>query len=420
MSLTDSAAAFRARAKALAIPDASLTLMNTSDISSFGSYAFLVPFDQASDASLKTALTTVLGAEPSVVNLGKFRRLQFEAHAMILADTRLRVERTDESLPRKLPAPERAARHEAQSRKLAGVCLTGENEPSHTLLDAIQQQAEDGLLSHVSLEKCTSRIQEMHGIKKDRMITVDLSGSFKLNTEPSAITADIACEYRLRVAFFRRAVAYDQSNVISFSIHEKWVNTLYEHMYEMPPPGHFSTSREQVLYADRKLFTLMAAETRNGLAADGAGALPADAALRLFMVDPRVTQCLAPLPGAARSSIPSPLHAEGNDKPQPAPSPKAEARRRKRVADRVLLKEARKSPKGPEKGSGKASSKPSLPAEMKGMWSHVRGQEVCRNYNIKGCNNAEPGASCSNGLHACCVPRCGGNHAMADCPMKTK
>ena len=89
MSLTDSAAAFRARAKALAIPDASLTLMNASDISSFGSYAFLVPFDQASDASLKTALTTVLGAEPSVVNLGKFRRLQFEAHAMILADTRL-------------------------------------------------------------------------------------------------------------------------------------------------------------------------------------------------------------------------------------------------------------------------------------------------------------------------------------------
>jgi hypothetical protein len=67
----------------------------------------------------------------------------FEAHALVMADLKTQVEKTDDQMPRKVPAPERNARYEAQQRRLNGVSLSGELEPSHSLIDSVLQQAED-------------------------------------------------------------------------------------------------------------------------------------------------------------------------------------------------------------------------------------------------------------------------------------
>ena len=86
---------------------------------------------------------------------------------MVLADTKHQVERNDESAPRRLPARERAARLTAQATRLATVSITGANEPSHALIDEVQQMSEDGLVKCIPPERCTCRSQELQGLKKD-------------------------------------------------------------------------------------------------------------------------------------------------------------------------------------------------------------------------------------------------------------
>ena len=53
------------------------------------------------------------------------RRLFFESYSLAAADMQLRVERKDDSIPRKLANAERSARYEDQRRRLSGVDISG-------------------------------------------------------------------------------------------------------------------------------------------------------------------------------------------------------------------------------------------------------------------------------------------------------
>ena len=110
------------------------------------------------------------------------------------------------------------------------------------------------------------------------------------------LECDVYGELRLREAFTRRALAFDQLSVLSFSIHEEWHTNMFDAITRDPPPGHKFTSIAQALNADRELWQLIAQESRGELKVIVGATPPLDRFMRQLSTHPRVNVCLANLP----------------------------------------------------------------------------------------------------------------------------
>ena len=154
-----------------------------------------------------------------------------------------------------------------------------------------------------------------------------------------------------------------------------------------PPPGHAKISLEQLIKADKQLWTEMAkAFTGAVVAAVGADEPPFDAHVLRLRSDPRVTMFLLPLPQLAKSSGGGPGAGTNVGAPKAAPSAKGQ-------------------PKKKFKASKKADrSKPEALSNMETMTKD--GQNICWAFNLEsGCQAAlisgAKVAKCSKGLHVC-------------------
>ncbi len=218
MSGIESTAVFEHRALAIGVPPATLALLQSNGLDSFGKYAFSCAYQPGApdELPLKQLLTTVLGAEPNVGDFATLRRLYYEAHTLALSDMRTRVERKEDDAPRKLPVPERAVRLENQKKRLGGLKLEGPLLPAHCLVDKVCQQLEDGQLKYLAPHDCPSREQELLGIKKSSAIALDGAGNLKVSATDVTAKADLSSDMKIKEAFVRRALAYDQCGLASF------------------------------------------------------------------------------------------------------------------------------------------------------------------------------------------------------------
>ena len=108
----DSSAVLRSRAEAVGIDDAGINSMMTDGYNTLAKWAFSCAYTPGSpdDRPFRDMLRIMLGADPVPGQLSSYRRLFFEAHTLSIADLREKATRTEESVPRKLAAPERAER----------------------------------------------------------------------------------------------------------------------------------------------------------------------------------------------------------------------------------------------------------------------------------------------------------------------
>ena len=60
----------------------------------------------------------------------------------------------------------------------------------------------------------------------------------------------------------RRGIAFDQSRLINWSTHQTWMQQLLTTLSKDPPEGYGRVKIEQVVKADRELFTIMANEIK--------------------------------------------------------------------------------------------------------------------------------------------------------------
>ena len=421
MAIIESTAAFRSRALVFGISEPDINLLKAQAMNTFAAFAFLVPYNPAisDDKELKEALKDILGSEPGTAGMARFRRLQFESHTMVLSDTKLRVERTDETTPRKLPAAERAARHRDQVARLVSIQITQDNEPSHALLDLAQQMVEDSLIRHITLDKCTSRVHELQGIKVDTGIIKDSSGAIREVDKEAGPSADLSSDYRIRQAFLRRSLALDQATLIGFHTHERWVNSLYAAMGRTPPPKFQHVSLEQILAADRELFILLGEECRDGVGIDGSGVPLVAKAMITLMTDSKISFLLQPLQGhtfAPRQQIVASGTAApvlSNRARQAAAKAKARA-----IAPYVPPPAFPPVPPAVVKGKGKGKGKVNMPAAVVGCSPQVDGKRACFGFNLGSCTAVAVGEECFRGLHKCCGQGCGGLHSYAQCPAR--
>jgi hypothetical protein len=415
MATIDSEASFISRALSFGVLQSDLDLLKVQKYCSFGAFTFIATYHQSDDKPLKDVLTDLLGAEPTNAAMGKWRRLHFEAHAITVSDAKSRVEGTSDDAPKRLPAPERALRYETQRKKLVGLVWTSSLEPSHSLIDRLQQQYEENQATFVSLELCTSRLQELSGVKKDKKIAAVVEhNTLKITTKDPDVKAPIASDLALRQAFRRRALAYDQCNLVVFEVLEAWTEKLFTAMEQTPPPGYSSISRFQILGADKELFIRVIEKCRAGIVPTvnglGVAVRPLEVAINMVCDDPSVLFHLLPLPssypGKKKLSIDEEMDADGDHHNK---KHKGGGRGKKDKGKGKGGKE------GKSKGKGKGG-KDELPKALAGCWKYIKNEVACRWYNIGTCHAAvSPGEKCNNGIHLCMAPKCGLPHPANTC-----
>ena len=143
-------------------------------------------------------------------------------------------------------------------------------------------------------------------------------------------------------------------------------------------PGFQNIKLDQLVRADRELWTLLAQEVTGSLKMNGTD-IPLDKHVTRLSTDPRVTMLLLPLPANQRLT-------DVAEKPKAAakPTPK------------------QGQPKGSNKRKTRAEK--SCPEELKHYTTKVAAGQICWNYNMKdGCQLPTSGkpARCNRGLHMC-------------------
>jgi hypothetical protein len=426
MSMLDSAAVFAARAQEMGMAPEEMERLKAKGWNTFALLAFACSYmpGQADDVSLRKLGAAICGTgaeEPPESRMPIIRRLFFEAYTLAAADLRSRVERRDDDAPRKLAMAERSQRNRDQELRLSGVSLDGEREVSHALVDLIVQMSEDNALKYVRWEVCTKRDAELLGLKTDPVWRPDpVTGLIRSVRLDDQVSADTSTDLLLRNALQRRALAFDNCRLISYSAFEKWTDLMLDAFLAPAITGHMKVSIEQLHRADVALFKHMIRETRDGIRMTAAGSFPAEDALRSGIVAAEVRLCLQPLQGVSQVR----RQSEAYEPPAPGAGTGKRARKRKQEEERSRNEQdkrrreqnlGRDDIKGDSKGKGKNKTKggPRMPNALIGMDSRTSDlRPICYNYNmIEGCTLANPGGTCSKGVHVCCRPGCHKAHS---------
>ncbi|CAE7244154.1 unnamed protein product [Symbiodinium sp. CCMP2592] len=336
----------------------------------------------ADEGPLIEALKTMLGKDPEMNQKAAFRAVFHEAYAIVTSEMRQQVERVEEPTVRHLSQPERAERIERQRSQLTGITIKGSSEPSEALVDLCVGQYEANVIQYVPWSKCTSREQELLGDgKKDLKLSIDgESGKLKVENKAKDQVADTSTEVMLLQALQRRALAFDQANIVSFTKLDMWHQKLMKARLTAPPPGYQQVTFAQLQNADSRLFLELQDHTRTGIQSDAKGR-PIDGIIDSVSCMHEVVSLMQPLQGGPSSSY--------------GPSEPARLR------------------ESPYKGKGKGKDGKgkkrfvAMPSELRGWVQFAHRERVTGN-------------KCEKGLHICAVPKCGMNHAAVKCPKKPK
>lgn len=399
MAALESESSFIARATAIGLTAPLIQNLKDANLLTFGKFAFSCSHQPGGndEQPLIDMVKTVIGREPVVSELALFRRLFFESHTLALSDMRSRIERTDEDVPKRLPPPERQARRLRQLAAYPGLDIVGELDPANQLIDKCCQQLEDGVLRYIPLHDCPTREQEILRTRKDPSFTFDSNGNLKATKQENTLKSDITSDLKVKNAMCRRALAYDQSGLATYTVLDKWTSKVFHVLAKEVPQGYKRVSMEQVIAADKQLFLQVAEDTRASLAPTPGAPKPMDTAFLAAINDPQVIYCLLPLPESHHNQPKS----TSNDRSEPyKPSP---------------IKKG--GGKGDNKGKPRTvfsdtSKKFNLP---EGCVSMHNGKPLCFNFNNGRCTAVKPGKRCRFGFHLCYKHGCGKQEPFVSC-----
>ena len=396
MSFGDSKAVFKQRAMAMGLG------MEEDGINIMATFAFAYNYapGASSDAPLVEIIKKIIGRDPTTLEMSVARRLFNESYAHVAPDIKTQVEQTDETATRRLAPAERADRLRIQQTKLSGIAIRGQYEPGDALVDKCCACYESDRLVYIEWSSCISREFELSSnVKKDNSLSFSSDGTLKLSKGVKTEPCQAASEIQVRYCLVRRGLALDQANILDYHRHDKWLEVLLGARLEDPPPGYSRVSMKQLELADKKLFTLMAEETRSGIKATTAGR-PCDDAFDRKWETAEVRHLLHP---------------------KLAPSEKFEKSGFSDVESPV--KKFKRDKKGKGKGSGSSDQFMRVPVELLKLGSvgaTSKGHRLCFGFNLKTCKETVAKQRCPRGLHPCSVKDCHRQHPALECPKAKK
>ena len=414
-AMLDSKAVFAERAKEIGMNDEELNIMQAKNWGTFGNLAFACSYKPGQENELpllKLAATiTKSGMEdPPEERMPIIRRLFFEAYILASADMRARLEAREDDAPRKLALPERNQRSKDQKARLKGIPFQGQTEISHALVDMVTRLHEQNELEYIKWEQCTTRDQEMMGIKSDPVWKPDSQGVVREHRVNKELSADYSTDLLLKYVLQRRALAFDSNLLSSFENWETWHDVMLDAFMATPPEGYKRVTIEQLQRADLQMFKVLMRRTKDGIRPTLDGKYPLDQALSVAVDLPEVRLHLQPLQGDEKRGSKRPAADMDIEKL------KAQVENQKNHIQNLMKKRegekgGRERPasakKDKGKGKGKNSSDFRMPRPLIGC-SHMTDEDepICFNFNLDGCTNARAGEKCPKGKHVCCKPNC--------------
>ena len=402
MSFSDSEAVFFQRCREIGFEDEAIDNMKNQQLTTMSRFAFACNYSPAGtdEAPLVNLAKEVYGKDPSTVEMAFIRRIFNEAYVNVASDIKSKAESTDETPIRKLAPAERSERLKQQQQRLRGINISGPLEPGDSLIDKCISIYESDRIQYVSWESAVSREHELlTGLKRDTQLTFDGSGTLKLQKANQVEPCNTSSEIQVKYALTRRALAFEQANLVKFSLMEAWSEKMMQCRLEEPSSGFARTTMKQLEQADRKLFVVLGEHTREGIKANTAGR-PIDLIFEKCMQSSEVMALLQPRPIAA------------NKPDREAPKPVGESP--------VKRQRFEKGGKGTFKGKGKSkgSNNARIPHELLALGdvaaSTPKGMRLCFGYNLKRCPHVVDKQKCERGLHCCCIKGCFKSHPALD------
>ena len=389
--IIDSTAQFRSRADEVGMTTATRDVFIAAGLNTMSKFAFWInqPGTAADDAAITGATTALLGGPPTVGDLAAVKRLHFESQAFTLQALKNSIDGpgADAMQPKKIPLAEKESRMKAIGTRLTGISLEGPLEPSTSLLEQTVHQHETKTIKYLPPEKCYSREHEIKFAKPAKSLQVEGGTiAFKENTTIPGET--IFTSLQFQQALTRRAVAYDFAELLSFDVSRRYCDMLLKHLMREAPPGYSPTTLAQLVKADQQVWAKMS-EAGSDIRRNAAGDLPLDALIIRCLESYEISFYLLPMVTPTTNS------AAYYDRSAPYED------------------HQQKGKKG--KGKGKRKSKGEhvqtwVPPKLRGgKPTNPAGHPICFNYNLDGCDAAQPGSACPRGLHVCC--KCFKNHA---------
>ena len=264
------------------------------------------------------------------------RDLHFEATTYVIQVFKEQAssDGTDTQVKR-LPMPERTARALEQQQRLSGVTISGELQPSYNLIDKCNTIYETGALVWLAPSVCSKRDAEVSlGVNEKSPVVQLERDSLKLAAPSQKIPVDLSSTLCLQWAWQRRGIALDQCSLLTWQLHEEYIHRLLNFLTAPVPAGWNQVQAEQLIRADKELWTILAREVPPPFKTLADGAKPLDAPFRRMIFDQRIQVWLSPVMSARGSASGSGSAGEvtAEDIPTPAvPAPPKKPKLRKKA-----------------------------------------------------------------------------------------
>ena len=392
-SIVDSEAHFERRIVEVGMSPGGKNALLAGGITSMGKLAFShgQPGVPLNEDAFGNFARNVLGGLMNLGDQASLKRLLFESHTMILAQLKESITNPEASQTRKLPQVEREARMLRLKNNLSGVLIEGQMEPAHALLDATSQQWESRQLMYLDPSKCPSRDFEISMGKSAKQIHLDVD-KLIIKEKSDVPSQSGMSELQTFEALRRRGLSYAFSDIISWACHERYLNKLFSHVRREPPANFQKPTLQQLLKADRAVFTKLIQESVSVRRDPVTNKLPIDERLEAALADYDVAFHLIPLPKSSTTK-PAPVAPHTQARPSPYVS------------------------KGKGKSKSKSKGKSMLP---KVFWNKdcvstdPHGRRLCFDYSLGKCQAAADGAECEKGHHLCMRRSCQAPHPEKD------
>ena len=187
-------------------------------------------------------------------------------------------------------------RSEEQRTRLTGLVWGPDCEPSHQLVDRFVAMCEEGVITYVKPELCTSRSHEILNMKHGQSFALGSDGNLRLKQSDADMECSVSGEMKLREAFRRRSLAMDLAQMVTYTVSEEWTSYLFMTLQRDAPRGFKQINIAQLIAADKRLWILMSEQSKGNVSAKPPADKPCDALLKHISSSPEVLNFLSPQP----------------------------------------------------------------------------------------------------------------------------